>query len=123
MACPIRKRWLWAFAALLLLLGTLPARADDRPLRQVIDAELQAAWKSEKVTPARPAGDSEFLRRVYLDLIGAIPTYDETVAFLDSKDADKREKLIDRLLADPRYARQQADVWDMVLFGRNPPGY
>ena len=38
-------------------------------------------------------------------------------------DADKRAKLIDRLLDDPRYAGHQADVWDLVLFGRNPPGF
>ena len=37
--------------------------------------------------------------------------------------ADKREKLIDRLLDDPQFAQPQADVWDQVLFRRNPPGY
>ncbi|MFO0823997.1 MAG: DUF1553 domain-containing protein [Gemmataceae bacterium] len=42
------------------------------------------------------------------------------MAFLAEKDPKKREKLIDRLLADPRFARHQADVWDLVLFGRNP---
>src|SRR5262249_43804414 len=58
-----------------------------------------------------------------LDLIGVIPTYAETVAFLESKDPAKREKLIDTLLADPRFAQHQADIWDLILFGRNPPGY
>src|SRR5262249_60264206 len=38
-------------------------------------------------------------------------------------DPKKREKLIDRLLAEPRYATHQSEVWDQVLFGRNPPGY
>lgn len=97
--------------------------AAAEPLRNVIDAEIAAVQKQEKVTPAAPASDSEFLRRVSLDLVGVIPTVDETLAFLNSTDADKREKLIDKLLADPRFARHQADVWDMVLFGRNPPGY
>ncbi len=57
-----------------------------------------------------------------MDLVGTIPTYDEAKAFLEDRDATKREKLIDKLLADPRFAAAQADVWDLVLFGRNPSG-
>ena len=109
-------------AAALTVAFCSPALADD-PLRGVIDREVTAAWPAAKVTPAERSTDAEFLRRVALDLTGTIPTAEEAVAFLDSKDADKRQKLIDRLLADPRFARHQADVWDLVLFGRNPPGY
>lgn len=112
----------WAALASLMLVPHA-VRAEDRPLRDTIDAEVRAAWVREKATPAKQSSDSEFLRRIALDLVGMVPTYEETVAFLDSKDSDKRAKLIDRLLADPRFAQHQADVWDMVLFGRNPPGY
>lgn len=105
-----------------LVLAAL-AQADERPLREVIDAEVQAGWQREKITPAGPASDAEFLRRVSLDLAGAIPSYEETTAFLASEDADKRAKLIDHLLDDPRYAVHQADIWDLLLFTRNPPGY
>jgi hypothetical protein len=112
------------FLLVLLFAGPVGAlHAESRPLREVIDTAVRAAWEKEKITPARPAGDAEFLRRIYLDLAGSVPTYEETVAFLDSKDSAKREKLIDTLLADPRYAQHQADVWDMILFGRRPPGY
>jgi hypothetical protein len=112
------------FAALVLVVTILAGsvRAEE-PLRKVIDREIKAGWEKGKVTPPKPATDAEFLRRVSLDLIGVIPDEGEAVEFLDSKGADKRAKLIDKLLADPRYARHQADVWDMVLFGRNPPGY
>jgi hypothetical protein len=48
--------------------------------------------------------DEEFLRRVYLDLIGTLPTADEAREFLDSTAADKRAKLIDTLLNRPEYA-------------------
>lgn len=99
----------------------LAARADDRPLRATIDTYLRAAWEREKVKPAGKAADAEFLRRASLDLVGTIPTADEVRQFLADADPKKREKLIDRLLADPRFARQQADVWDLVLFGRRPP--
>jgi hypothetical protein len=124
MPCPRRPAWLPPFLALLAaaLSGGI-GRGAEKPLRQIIDAEVRAAWEREKVTPAKPATDAEFLRRVYLDLAGSIPTYEETVAFLDSKEPAKREQLIDRLLADPRFAQHQADVWDLVLFGRHPPGY
>ena len=105
----------------LLLCGSL--QADDRPLRSVIDAEVAAAWQRQGLTPAAPTTDAEFLRRVSLDLTGVIPSYAETTAFLADGAADKRERLIDRLLDDPRYAQHQADLWDLILFGRNPPGY
>jgi hypothetical protein len=106
-----------------LLLGYISAaRADDRPLRQVIDSEIKAAWQREKVTPAPKADDAAFLRRTYLDLVGTIPNFDETVAFLNDKSSTKRELLIDKLLADPRFATHQADVWDLAFFGRRPGG-
>ncbi len=115
---------LWAFAALASLgWASGGARAEEPSLRQAIDAAIQAGWQKQKLTPANRSSDSEFLRRVYLDLVGSIPTYEETVAFLDSKDADKRAQLIDRLLADPRYAQHQTDTWDLLLFDRRPPGY
>ena len=111
------------FAALLALNG-LPGRAcaDDKPLRQVIDAEIRSAWQREKIKPAPRCDDATFLRRVYLDLVGTVPTYEEAKTFLADSDPQKRTKLIDRLLDDPRFATQQAHVWDLVLFGRNPPG-
>ncbi len=92
-------------------------------LRETIDREVEAAWQREKITPSPMADDAEFLRRVYLDLVGAIPEYDETIAFLADRDVAKRARLIDRLLNDERYAQHQADIWDLILFGRNPPGY
>lgn len=70
----------------------------------------------------KASSDSVFLRRVYLDLVGMIPTYEETTAFLGDTDPKKRELLIDKLLADPRYARNQAQVWDVSLLGRSPKG-
>jgi hypothetical protein len=98
------------------------AVAAERPLRQVIDAEIQAAWQKQQITPAGRCDDAAFLRRVYLDLVGTIPSYEEARTFLADTDPQKREKLVDRLLDDPRYATQQAHVWDLILFGRNPSG-
>jgi hypothetical protein len=107
-----------------LLLALTPAiYADYRPLRDTIDARVAAGWAGAKVQPAGPATDAEFLRRVHLDLVGEVPGYETAVAFLADSDPGKRGKLIDKLLGDGRYARHMADEWDLILFGRNPPGY
>jgi hypothetical protein len=104
------------------LFAFLPAfsNAQDKALRNVIDSEVKKAWQTEKLTPAGRSSDSVFLRRVFLDLVGVIPSYDETTAFLKDNDPQKRARLIDKLLNDPRHAAQQAHVWDLVLFGRRP---
>lgn len=116
-------RWLRAACLVFSTFSAARGMAEEQSLRALIDTEVAAAWQREKVTPAEPATDTAFLRRIYLDLVGTIPTYDETVAFLDSPSPGKRGELIDRLLEDPRFAQHQADIWDMVFFGRNPPGY
>ena len=113
-----------ACLAPLLLVGALRAEtsatSSSRPLREVIDANVQAAWKQENLQPAPRADDATFLRRVSLDLTGTIPTAAEARQFLDDKDAEKRARLVERLLADSRFAQQQATLWDLILFGRNP---
>src|SRR5947207_15707327 len=82
---------------------------------------MRTAWQREKITPPGRADDASFLRRVHVDLVGVIPSYEEVTKFLADPDPKKRENVIDRLLDDPRFAANQADVWDLVLFGRNPP--
>jgi Protein of unknown function (DUF1549)/Protein of unknown function (DUF1553) len=106
----------------MVLGAAAPARlhAQETPLRQVIDAEMEAIWKRETVKPVPVADDAAFLRRISIDLIGTIPTVEEATQFLKDPDPKKREKLIDKLLADPRYAINQANVWNIVLFGRRP---
>lgn len=113
------RRHCWILFAALL---TATSAHGQDSLRNLIDTEIQNAWKREKITPTGAADNATFLRRVHLDLVGTIPTHDEAKAFLQDSDPAKRSKLIDRLLDDPRYAVQQAAVWDLVLFGRNPPG-
>jgi hypothetical protein len=118
-------RFCWLLAVVLLASGGLrpPLAQAAEPLRAVIDREVKAEWKAKNATPAARSSDAEFLRRVYLDLIGQPPTYDETVKFLADTDAKKREKLIDALLARPEFATAQANVWDLALFGRHPGNF
>ncbi len=75
-----------------------------RRLTAAIDHHIAADWAARKVTPAPPADDAEYVRRVYLDLIGRTPRVAEARAFLTDKSADKRAKLVEKLLGTPSFA-------------------
>src|SRR5262249_3631030 len=64
----------------------------------MIDELVFARQRELQLLPAPVASEEVFLRRVYLDVIGTLPSPDEAQSFLDSRDADKRLKLIDKLL-------------------------
>ena len=87
-----------------------PSAADFRAaeLAGMIDRHLDADWAKAGVSPAAVADDAEFCRRVYLDLIGRAPKVAEVRAFLDDPAADKRVKLVDRLLTLPSHAAHLA---------------
>jgi hypothetical protein len=79
-------------------------------------------WKTQKLTPADRCGDEEFIRRASLDLIGRIATAEEVRAFLADASADKRAKLIDKLMAAPERNHNIAGIWTNRLLGRSGPG-
>src|SRR5688572_17632352 len=91
------------YIALCLFLST-PAFA-QQPLHQRIDALVAAKTPNYDKIAAALADDAEFLRRIYLDLTGCVPSANQARAFLDDKDANKRQKLIEQLLASPEHAR------------------
>jgi hypothetical protein len=67
------------------------------------------------IPPSGPADDATFLRRVYLDTIGTLPTAAEAAALLADTAPDKRAKLIDALLARPEYSDYWALKWSDLL--------
>lgn len=71
--------------------------------RNLIDQQLFGAMERDQVPHAPLTNDYEFCRRAYLDLIGRIPTPEQLNAFVESKAADKRDKLIDELIASPAW--------------------
>jgi hypothetical protein len=83
-----------------------------------IDERLREAWEQASIKPSPLATDEEFLRRVYLDLIGRIPNTDEAMAFLQTKESGKRQKLVIRLLEHPDFAKNFANLWTVLLIGR-----
>lgn len=88
----------------------------QEPLRDIINREL--APPSGTSWPK--ASDAEFLRRVSLDLNGMPPAADQVRAFLSDTDPQKRQKLIDQLLASPMYDRHMATTLDVMLMERRP---
>ncbi|MGE3821478.1 MAG: DUF1549 domain-containing protein [Isosphaeraceae bacterium] len=83
--------------------------------RNVVDRHVFAKLRRLRIQPSETADDAVFLRRAYLDAIGTLPTPEEARAFLDDADAEKRSKLIDRLLARPEFADHWALKWADLL--------
>lgn len=113
------RRWTGPFISLALAATLAPdVRAggpDAVELAGLIDRHVDARLEAEKLRPADPAGDAEFLRRVYLDLHGVVPTAEQAARFLDDSDPAKRTRLIDDLLSSPRYGEYLGDVWQGYL--------
>lgn len=96
----------------------LSVRADDTPsVSERIDQLIEAS----AIGPVAPiASDADFVRRIYLDLVGVIPSATQTRAFLSDTSPTKRADLIDQLLETPQFARHMALTFDVVLMERRP---
>jgi hypothetical protein len=94
----------------------LPVTAiEPAALAQQIDAYLQRAWAAAGIVPAPAADDAELMRRLYLHIVGKIPTAAEARDFLDSTAPDKRAQLVEELLARAAFATHMASVWRELL--------
>jgi hypothetical protein len=93
----------------------VPATPNSDWVRTPIDAFIAAGQAEHGLKPQPGATKAVLLRRVYLDLIGLSPTPEEQHAFAKDHSSDAYEKVVDRLLADPRYGerwgRHWMDVW------------
>ena len=94
----------------------------DQPTSVVgyVDAAIKRSWKTASIEPSPLAGDAEWLRRVYLDTVGHIPSEEAVNAFLDDDGPQKRAGVVEKLLKDSGYARYWATVWTNLLVGRQP---
>lgn len=85
------------------------------PRKNFIDGLVWDKLQRLKIVPSGPADDAKFLRRVHIDIIGRLPTPDETRQFLADAAPDKRERLVDALLQRPEYADHWANKWADLL--------
>ena len=82
-----------------------------------LDGIIDAKLTEEGVKPAPRSSDAEFLRRLYLDLLGTVPTPDEVEGFVADPSRGKRAAKIDELLASESYDEHQASFWFRTLTG------
>lgn len=80
-----------------------------------IDKLVFGKLKELGIQPANPCSDAVFVRRVYLDVIGTLPTAEEAVKFFEDKSPNKRSVLIDQLLARKEFADYWGMKWGDVL--------
>lgn len=89
--------------------------------QEPLHVRLDQAIAADHIGPvAKLAADDEFIRRISVDLVGMVPTAGEVRAFLENQDPQKRQALVDRLLADPRYPLHMAHAFDVMLMERRP---
>ena len=94
--------------------AAVPAGDVARQIDELIARRLAEVGRE----PAPLTTDAEFARRVYLDLVGSLPTVPQLEAFLADASPQKRAELLERLLSSPEHSRHFAQVFDTMLMGR-----
>jgi hypothetical protein len=88
------------------------------PVKNFIDELVFAKLKQLGIPPSPVCDDSTFVRRVFVDVTGRLPTAEQAKAFVEDKDPNKRDKLIDYLVDSPGYGDYFGNKWTMVLRNR-----
>lgn len=99
----------WAYSP--LQAPSTPAVQNKAWVRTPIDAFVLARLEARKIAPSADAERATYIRRATLDAWGLLPTPEEVQAFVADKSPRAYEKLVDRLLASPRYGERQARRW------------
>lgn len=96
----------------------------EQDILDSITRELSKQWKEQGITPSEFASDLKWVRRVYLRLIGRVPTTNELTPFFEGNSGpDKRETLVNRLLFSSQYSEEYlqhwTNLWTKTLIGRH----
>ena len=86
-----------------------------------INEKIRQNWSDNEIGNSPVSDDSEWIRRVHLDIVGHIPEADVVESFLKDDDPAKRSKMIDKLLDDDAYVRNFTTVWTNLCIGRQTP--
>ncbi len=99
-------------------------QSNDHTYEQIIeriDQLIEQGWLDNDLRPSKEASDAEWCRRVYLDVIGRVPTVKELRTYVSQRGLDKRRALVDRLLGSQyseEYVRHWTSYWTNALIGR-----
>jgi hypothetical protein len=105
---PQQRRW-WAFQK--VIKPSTPQPKSSTWVKNPIDTFILTRLEEKNLTPAPPADRITLIRRVTLDLTGLVPTPEEVQAFTSDASPDAFAKVVDRLLASPRYGERWARHW------------
>lgn len=114
----VLKRWIaagadyerhWAFEP--VAKSAPPQVINSGWTRSAVDAFVLATLERQKLTPSAEADRYTLIRRVHLDLLGLLPTIEETDAFVADASPDAYERLVDRVLADPAFGERWGRHW------------
>lgn len=93
----------------------IPADPNVAKAAQKIDEIVALGLKTAKQEPNALASDEQFVRRVYLDLVGRVPTREETMSFLADTSSSKRAKVIDKLVSSDGFNSRMFDYFSDML--------
>ena len=127
------KRQLWTIAVLSVFTSilSLPVNVEaqtetsDYGIQEVsrINELIRQGWADYEIRPSVAASDGEWVRRLYLDILGRVPSVDELREFTKERSPEKRKALVTKLLYDEEYTEQYANnwttIWTNVLIGRS----
>ena len=94
---------------------TVPIPATSFAMTARVDQLVEQLWTEKEITPVPTTTDEAFLRRVYLDVIGRVPTVGEYDQFFELNPEVRRRKLIDQLLDSREHALHMGGIWKRVL--------
>ena len=103
--------------------ASAPAVAEgaEVSLGEFIDQQIRQGWQDNEIVQSAAATDEEWVRRIYLDLLGRIPTMEEASKFLADESPRKRSVLVEELLEHEDYVRNFTTVWSNNCIGRGAP--
>ena len=88
---------------------------------EYVDQQIRQVWSDNEVKPSAVASDEEWVRRAYLDLVGRIPSLEETTNWLKDDSPRRKVALVDSLLEHPDYVRNFTAIWTNHCIGRGTP--
>lgn len=96
--------------------------SSDEQVIDYINRLIRQGWTDNEISASPAATEEEWIRRLYLDMLGRIPSTEETMAFVGDRSRDKKAVLVDKLLNSDQYieeyARNWTTLWTNVLIGR-----
>lgn len=93
----------------------------DQSVNILVDQYIATSLREQRLRPSARSSDMEYIRRVYLDIVGHIPPLEELESFLKSKDRNKRSTIVSQLMETDGYIHYWSDIWTNLLVGRDPP--